>query len=159
MADTQPLSGPQHYREAQALLAQARQICELGVYYREPMDVSAALAHATLALAAATALVHTVPYVGDSGEITEWARIAQPSGLPPSGDFRPATDTHTTPVWMHECGWTEAHLTDDSMPGAARVPITCSRCGDDPDPRSWERLYLRADAFSRRSIVGEAVPR
>ncbi|GAA2361052.1 hypothetical protein Cme02nite_38590 [Catellatospora methionotrophica] len=43
--------------------------------------LAAAQIHATLALAAATALNSTHHYVGDSREITEWARIAQPDAM------------------------------------------------------------------------------
>ena len=79
------MRGSDHYREAEKLLANAqRHITE------DPRDMRiaevsayAAQVHATLAQAAATALDAVTGYVGDSDEISAWARI---TGLLPPRD-------------------------------------------------------------------------
>ena len=69
------MTGPEHYREAEQLLAS-------GLFHRDegrPEPAAAALAaaqvHATLALAAATALQPS-SYANDYPEHTEWSKVA-----------------------------------------------------------------------------------
>lgn len=50
------MTGPEHYREAERLLADARHDGPDGVAYLRPENIAAAQVHATLALAAATAM-------------------------------------------------------------------------------------------------------
>lgn len=50
------MTGPEHYREAERLLAEAGVEGTEGTYFVRPESLAAAQAHATLALAAATAL-------------------------------------------------------------------------------------------------------
>ncbi|MFE2556025.1 hypothetical protein ACFXGT_08305 [Streptomyces sp. NPDC059352] len=50
------MTGPEHYREAERLLAQDRAEGLEGTYFFRPESLAAAQVHATLALAAATAM-------------------------------------------------------------------------------------------------------
>lgn len=50
------MTGPEHYRQAERLLAEAAVEGAEGIYFVRPENLAAAQAHATLALAAATAL-------------------------------------------------------------------------------------------------------
>lgn len=83
------MNGAEHYQEAERLLEAATVPPREREYTADPADViAAAQVHATLALAAATALNSTHHYVGDSREITEWAHIAQPDAMA----TKPCTD-------------------------------------------------------------------
>jgi len=73
------VTGPEHYLEAQRLLAEVGQAAdqwgEGAEYCRQ--ELTAAQAHATLALAAAAALPAILAYSGeDSGTPREWAEVA-----------------------------------------------------------------------------------
>jgi hypothetical protein len=72
------MNGPQHYRKAEELAAQLE---------RERMSVddtarlaAAAGVHATLALAAATALVARAGHTARPAEMDAWAPITDPKG-------------------------------------------------------------------------------
>lgn len=68
----------QHYAEAEKLLG----IAATQAHVRPADEILAmAMAHATLALAGATALATTHHYVGDSQDVTEWAHIVQPQAF------------------------------------------------------------------------------
>lgn len=73
------MNGAEHYQEAERLLRVAGLLAE--IHPSRPVVTATAQVHATLALAAATALNSTHHYVGDSREITEWAHIAQPDAM------------------------------------------------------------------------------
>lgn len=73
------MNGAEHYAEAERLLRAGAQLSD--IHPSRPVVTATAQVHATLALAAATALTSTHHYVGDSREITEWARIAQPDAM------------------------------------------------------------------------------
>jgi hypothetical protein len=80
-------TGVDHYREAKNLLALSRMRRAMSgpdVGTAEMAEIAdqfmyEAYCHAMLAVAAATALTVTVPIVGDSAEVTDWARAVQPS--------------------------------------------------------------------------------
>lgn len=74
------MNGAEHYLAAEALVAMAKEAAAQDMGGVENV-IAAAQVHATLALAAATALNSTHHYVGDSRDITEWARIAQPDAM------------------------------------------------------------------------------
>ncbi|MFF6904558.1 hypothetical protein ACFY9Q_01280 [Streptomyces sp. NPDC012389] len=70
------MTGPQHYREAERLLAEARHEGADGVAYVRLENIAAAQVHATLALAAATAVDTGVNAFRDdinSADVEEWA--------------------------------------------------------------------------------------
>lgn len=75
------MNGDMHYREAERLLGVARS--EHGSLNAAELTVLVAEAqvHATLALAAATALRTTSHYIGDSPEVTYWGQIVQPDAF------------------------------------------------------------------------------
>ena len=81
------MNGAEHYRRAEEILARlsdkANAEGKSDAVLNAAMTITTAMAqvHATLALAAATALTSTHHYVGDSREITDWARIAQPDAM------------------------------------------------------------------------------
>lgn len=80
------MTGADRYSDAGILLRDSR---KEGLSDTERRFLLAeALVHATLAQAAATALTVTYPVVGDSAEVTEWARVVQPGAL--AGGRRPA---------------------------------------------------------------------
>lgn len=69
------MTGPEHYAEAERLVAGAT----VGdgspfVELVEAATVAAAQVHATLALAAAQALLPVAQFMGDDPQVTEWAR-------------------------------------------------------------------------------------
>lgn len=68
------MSGPQHYREAERLLAGAQNVMDVAPVDGLTRTECAALAqvHATLALAAATAARLADRYIGDSDHINDW---------------------------------------------------------------------------------------
>jgi hypothetical protein len=73
------MTGPDRYTDAFALLRDAR---EAGLTVSDRLALLAeAQVHATLAAAAASALAVTLPLVGDSCEVTDWARLVQPTAL------------------------------------------------------------------------------
>ncbi len=69
------MTGPEHFSEAERLLAQARQEDGEGVYYTRlnPENLAAAQVHATLALAAATAQAGIDDM--DLEEFQAWAKV------------------------------------------------------------------------------------
>lgn len=69
------MNGAEHYAEAERLLRVAAQLND--IHPSRPVVTATAQVHATLALAAATALTATHHYVGDSQEVTEWGRLVQ----------------------------------------------------------------------------------
>lgn len=78
------MTGPEHYREAERLADHAHHFT-----YGDGADpvTGAALAaeaqvHATLALAAATALTSSLATFSDEPEITAWRGAAGPQGAP-----------------------------------------------------------------------------
>lgn len=73
--------GSEHFWKAERLLKRAAD--EHGVLNAAELAVMVAEAqvHATLALAAATALATTSRLVGDSQEITYWGQIVQPDAF------------------------------------------------------------------------------
>ncbi|MFC8583341.1 hypothetical protein ACFUGD_02010 [Streptomyces sp. NPDC057217] len=66
------MTGPEHYRKAEQLLAEATTDGPEGVYFVRPENLAAAQVHATLALAAAAAGQLADRYVGDGDHITSW---------------------------------------------------------------------------------------
>ncbi|NEA40918.1 hypothetical protein [Streptomyces sp. SID11385] len=80
------MTGPEHYREAERLLADARHEGPDGVAYIRPENIAAAQVHATLAQAAATAMQAAVegsePGMS-SQEFTAWYDAA---GVKPQKD-------------------------------------------------------------------------
>lgn len=75
------MTGPEHYREAERLLADARHEGADGVAYVRPENIAAAQVHATLALAAATAVATGVSAFRDdinSNDVEEWAAAMYP---------------------------------------------------------------------------------
>jgi hypothetical protein len=73
------MTGPEHYREAERLLAEAGHQGTEGVIWVRPENLAAAQVHATLALTAATAMQAAVdgsePGMG-SAEFGEWYTAA-----------------------------------------------------------------------------------
>lgn len=70
------MTGPEHYREAERLIARSNEC-----YADDPAVVLAleeAQVHATLALAAATALDAVKDYACNRAEVTQWNGIAAP---------------------------------------------------------------------------------
>lgn len=66
------MTGPEHYKAAERLLAESDNFLpedQQGCVY-----LAAAQVHATLALAAATAMPTVTRMMGDHDEITEWGR-------------------------------------------------------------------------------------
>ncbi|MFJ7067537.1 hypothetical protein [Streptomyces sp. NPDC101115] len=61
------MTGPEHYVEAERLLADASTDGAEGTYFVRPENLAAAQVHATLALAAATAMGAPVESDGASG--------------------------------------------------------------------------------------------
>jgi len=85
------MSGPEHYREAQRLIARYRTFRELrrGVMFAvTPVDLTEAAVHATLALAAATALPN---HDYDEDERGPWLHAAGSAELR-NGDYDGRTD-------------------------------------------------------------------
>ncbi|WP_275558588.1 hypothetical protein [Streptomyces sp. 5-6(2022)] len=78
------MTGPEHYREAERLLAEADNIAEQGGDMGEM--IAAAQVHATLAQAAATALIDETPRSDSFGNYRAWQDAAGSSG----GDIRNA---------------------------------------------------------------------
>ncbi|MEU8760701.1 hypothetical protein [Streptomyces sp. NPDC048659] len=68
------MTGPEHYREAERLLTEAGAEGPEGTYFVRPMSLAAAQAHATFALAAATAGQLADRYIGDGEHITAWGQ-------------------------------------------------------------------------------------
>lgn len=66
------MNGPEHYREAERLLAEAAVEGAEGTHFVRPENLTAAQVHATLALTAATAARLTDTYVGDGPHINAW---------------------------------------------------------------------------------------
>lgn len=76
------MNGTEHYQEAERLLEYATTPPdERDFTARSAELIAAAQVHATLALAAATALRTTDKYIGDSQEITDWGHIVQPDAF------------------------------------------------------------------------------
>lgn len=67
------MTGPEHYQEAERLLADAQTEGAEGPIWVRPESLAAAQVHATLAVAATQAAVLTDRYVGDGDHITAWA--------------------------------------------------------------------------------------
>jgi hypothetical protein len=68
------MTGPGHYREAERLLGNMDEAA-----WQAPAQIAAAQVHATLALAAATALVMADPGTTPQGEFDAWQTVAGPS--------------------------------------------------------------------------------
>jgi hypothetical protein len=73
------MNGTDHYRAAEILLDNAKLEHGLLNAAEVAVIVAEAQVHATLALAAATALSMTTHMVGDTVEITQWAEVITPS--------------------------------------------------------------------------------
>ncbi|NUT52381.1 MAG: hypothetical protein HOV94_34570 [Saccharothrix sp.] len=73
------MNGVEHYTQAEELLRIAAKLGD--IHPSVPVVTATAQVHATLALAAATALTSTHHYVGDSREITAWAHAIQPDAM------------------------------------------------------------------------------
>ncbi|MDX3019917.1 hypothetical protein [Streptomyces acidiscabies] len=77
------MTGPEHYREAERLLAAASASTETTYGGNNPeadRDIAAAQVHATLALAAATALQGTPTGAMPSTDLTAWRIAASGKG-------------------------------------------------------------------------------
>ncbi|MFJ9012283.1 hypothetical protein [Streptomyces canus] len=75
------MTGPEHYREAERLLADAGVEGAEGTYFVRPESLAAAQVHATLALAAATALsdpARSAP----RATVPEWDAWQKAAGVP-----------------------------------------------------------------------------
>ncbi|MCX4827133.1 hypothetical protein OG746_26935 [Streptomyces sp. NBC_01016] len=74
------MTGPEHYVEAERLVAEAAVDGAEGTRFVRPENLAAAQVHATLALAAATAMGAPMDGHGDSGlpplDCEEWYRVA-----------------------------------------------------------------------------------
>lgn len=72
------MTGPEHYREAERLLVESH--AELRPYDEGPCEADRTIAeaqvHATLALAAATALVDETPRSDSHSEYRAWSTVA-----------------------------------------------------------------------------------
>ncbi|MEV4287413.1 hypothetical protein AB0K40_18055 [Nonomuraea bangladeshensis] len=66
------MNGPDHYRDAERAFENAKSYEPGSVQERFQLD--AAQYHATMALAAATALQAALPLIGDDQQITDWAK-------------------------------------------------------------------------------------
>lgn len=74
------MTGADRYTDALALLREAHTKPDL-TDKAKALLIAEAQVHATLADAAAVALAVTFPMVGDSPEVTEWARLVQPGAM------------------------------------------------------------------------------
>lgn len=85
------MTGPEHYRAAEQLLAAADTVVRPNDEGHCEADrmIAAAQVHATLALAAAQAGVLTDKYVGDTNLITAWSKTT--GTLPETYDAKGAT--------------------------------------------------------------------
>ncbi|MDH6610243.1 hypothetical protein M2164_005878 [Streptomyces sp. SAI-208] len=81
------MTGPEHYQEAERLLAESAVDGAEGTYFVRPENLAAAQAHATLALAAATAL--SAPVEDDLAGFTVEDRDAwfKAAGEKPGTDY------------------------------------------------------------------------
>ncbi|MFD9630142.1 hypothetical protein [Streptomyces violascens] len=71
------MTGPEHYREAERLLTEAAAEGAEGTYFVRPESLAAAQVHATLALAAATALIDSGGGTGmPIDDYHAWAKAA-----------------------------------------------------------------------------------
>lgn len=84
------MNGAEHYAEAERLLSKLSKPEDMaGLASFKVGDATTAMqlvaavaqVHATLSLAAATALATTHTYVGDSQEVTDWGHIVQPDAF------------------------------------------------------------------------------
>jgi hypothetical protein len=78
---TTELTGAGHYRAAEGLLGQAETAANTRKPHQIAVILAAAQVHATLAQAAAAALPVTVRFVGDSADVTDWAKAVQPDAV------------------------------------------------------------------------------
>ncbi|MFE2407016.1 hypothetical protein ACFXDE_01595 [Kitasatospora sp. NPDC059408] len=76
------MTGPEHYHEAEQLLADVRKIPTLNdeTSPAAVLLIAEAQVHATLALAAATALVDEKPRSGSFAEYRAWRKVADSEG-------------------------------------------------------------------------------
>ena len=81
------MTGPEHYRAAEQLLAGALWDIDGGHTERAAPQLTAAHVHATLALAAATALQPS-NYAADYPEYAEWAQVAGTKQPVPAWEVR-----------------------------------------------------------------------
>jgi len=128
------MTGAEHYREAQRLLGEAA-ANEVGETFRA--DV-----HATLALAAATALSTTHKFVGDSAEVTDWARAIQPTALAHPAK---AVDDQRPEFWPPQPGQIWQDRNKDrwictATPSTTPYLVCVARQGDDSAEEIWD-LY------------------
>ena len=70
------MTGPQHYREAERLLTEANRIMDGFPGEQYAQTIATAQAHATLAVAAATALSAGTSYHAVQADMTEWRHAA-----------------------------------------------------------------------------------
>lgn len=84
------MNGAEHYARAEEILNQIaskdyldklKSLTSASAMASIQVGMASAQVHATLALAAATALTSTHHYVGDSREITAWAHAIQPDAM------------------------------------------------------------------------------
>lgn len=84
------MTGPEHYIEAERLLAEASTDGADGTYFVRPESLAAAQVHATLALAAATAMGAPVDSDNEGGmpprDANAWWKVA--GVQPPRGGTR-----------------------------------------------------------------------
>ncbi|MET8864630.1 hypothetical protein ABZW11_16970 [Nonomuraea sp. NPDC004580] len=71
------MTGPEHYRDAEELLDTA---VETHDGQAADTNIASAQVHATLALAAATALQAALPLIGDDQQVTEWGHAIGATG-------------------------------------------------------------------------------
>lgn len=124
MSTTPEMTGAGHYLHAEALLAQACRRDDDGWFYdrSRPENLTAAFVHATLALAAATALTVTGKFVGDSPEVTEWAHAIQPDAIKPHryAGFPDHWPPRHGDIWQDNSGDRWSCQQDGSLAGLAR---------------------------------------
>lgn len=143
------MTGPEHYREAEALLASAAATVDQYGDGAEGarQDLAAAQAHATLALVAATAAQLTDRYVGDGYHINAWCNVHAGGPVRPIVDYEDEDEDEVLPILAHEhrdidaggnckdvrCGYNA----DAVLSGDDREPVAIP--DDEPDwlPVHW----------------------
>ncbi len=79
------MTGPEHYAESERLIAEFREYQaghRGGIYTVTPLQLTEAGIHATLAVAAATALRFSYTPEGGNPDTREWVRVASVRGEP-----------------------------------------------------------------------------
>jgi hypothetical protein len=80
------MTGPEHYREAERLIGSGGPPLELEML---TLDVAVAQVHATIALAAATALIDEKPRGGSFDAWREWEKVAGEAAVTAAGGEDP----------------------------------------------------------------------